>query len=58
MRFTDQPPAGGELGEQITTRYSISAYNRWDYDPASKQYLRFQDTQEDQNGQGEASLRP
>lgn len=26
MRFTDQPPARGEPGDQITTRYSISAY--------------------------------
>jgi hypothetical protein len=37
----------------VFTRYSISAYSRWDYDSASGRYLRFQDNQED-NGQGEA----
>jgi hypothetical protein len=42
------------LGEQVVTRYSISAYNRWEYDPASGSYARFQDTQEDDSGQGEA----
>ena len=27
-------------------RFSISAYNRWDYDAASSRFLRFQDAQE------------
>jgi hypothetical protein len=53
MTFTHQPPAGGQPGTQVFTRYSISAYSRWDYDQASGRYLRFQDNQED-NGQGEA----
>jgi hypothetical protein len=53
MQFFTQAPEGGEAGEQVFTRYSISAYSRWDYDPASGRYLRFQDTQED-SGSGEA----
>jgi hypothetical protein len=53
MRFDPQTPAGGEAGAQVFTRFSISAYSRWDYDKESGRYLRFQDTQEDQ-GQGEA----
>ena len=52
MRFDPQTPQGGNPGTQVYTRYSISAYNRWDYNPATRRYLRFQDNQED-NGQGE-----
>ncbi len=54
MSFNSQSPPGGRPGQQLTTRYSISSYNRWDYDPDSGRYLRFQDVQEDTNGQGEA----
>jgi len=53
MTFQHQPPSNGKPGQQIYNRYSISAYNRWDYDPTSGRYLRFQDTQEDA-GAGEA----
>lgn len=55
MFFDPNPPPGGLPGTQIYVRYSISAYNRWDYDPASGSYLRFQDTQESSsNGENEA----
>ena len=50
MSFDSRTPDGGEPGSQVYTRYSISSYNRWDYDPASRRYLRFQDTQEDEGG--------
>ena len=53
MRFQLQPPAGGGPANQVFVRYSISAYNRWDYDPATGTYLRYVDAQED-TGQGEA----
>jgi len=53
MTYQFSPPANGQAAKQVYTRYSISSYCRWDYDPASGRYLRFQDTQED-NGQGEA----
>jgi hypothetical protein len=52
MTFDARTPSGGEAGTQLSTRYSISSYNRWDYDPASGSYLRFQDTVEDE-GTGE-----
>jgi hypothetical protein len=53
MSFDSQAPNGGQPGQQLFSRYSISAYNRWDYDPVSGRYLRFQDTQEDDSQQGE-----
>lgn len=52
MMFQHQTPPNGAPGIQLFTRYSISSYNRWDFDQASGRYLRFQDTQED-GGQGE-----
>jgi hypothetical protein len=52
MTFKYALPANGQPGTSISARFSISAYTRWDYDPASGRYLRFQDTQEDM-GQGE-----
>jgi hypothetical protein len=52
MFFQLAPPDGGNTGNQIFTRYSGDNYNRWDYDPATGRYLRFQDDVFDQ-GQGE-----
>ncbi len=46
MTFNSEIPAGGQTVEQILVRFSISAYNRWDYDATSGRYLRFQDAQE------------
>ncbi len=54
MRFQLKPPGGGQPASQVFLRYSISAYVRWDYDPTTGAYLRFQDTQEDTSGQGES----
>ncbi len=54
MTFDPRPQKGGQPGNQVFTRYSISDYNRWDYDLSSGRYLRFQDTQEDENSKGEA----
>lgn len=51
--FKHQPPEGGSGGTQLSVRYSISAYVRWDYDPATGRYLRFQDAEEDQNNVNE-----
>jgi hypothetical protein len=52
MLFQFDPPDGGQPGNQVQVRYSISAYTRWDYDPVRNEYLRFQDDAEDE-GQGE-----
>jgi hypothetical protein len=50
MYFNAAIPAGGQPANPIFIRYSISAYTRWDYDPSTGRYLRFQDTQEDEGG--------
>ncbi len=47
MFFQLQPPANGDLANQVYVRYSGAIYNRWDYDPATGRYLRFEDTQND-----------
>lgn len=52
MKFQYETPTGGQAGTQVTNRYSISSYNRWEYDAKTGRYLRSQDTQED-NGEGE-----
>jgi len=52
MTFDGQVPGGGTPVSQVFVRYSWANYVRWDYNPASSQYLRFQDNSED-TGQGE-----
>jgi hypothetical protein len=52
MTFDGQVPSGGTPVSQVFVRYSRDNYTRWDYNPASNQYLRFQDNSED-TGQGE-----
>jgi hypothetical protein len=47
LRFDSQPPAGGEVANQIYARFGPQVYHRWDYDAASRRYLRFQDTRDD-----------
>lgn len=51
MTFKPAVPANGQAATKIFTRYSISAYSRWDYD--SGRYLRYQDTQEATDAAGE-----
>jgi hypothetical protein len=53
MRFDAQVPQGGQNIDTIYVRFNFSDYNRWDYDPASGSYLRFQDADNDENGKGE-----
>lgn len=52
MTFNLEVPAGGVQGEQVYVRYSGDNYSRWDYDPSTGRYLRFQDNVYD-TGQGE-----
>ena len=54
MTFNQTLPGGGQPGQQLFIRYSISAYLHWNYDPGTGRYLRFQDTQEapDQPSEG------
>jgi hypothetical protein len=46
LLFNSAVPANGQPGTQISFRFSIAAYNRWDYDPTMGRYLRSQDTVE------------
>ncbi|MBN2148595.1 MAG: DUF3048 C-terminal domain-containing protein [Anaerolineales bacterium] len=52
MTFYPVPPEDGADGSQVYIRYSGDNYMRWDYDPISGRYLRFQDNVYD-TGQGE-----
>ncbi len=52
MTFNPQVPTGGLPGNQVFVRYSGDNYTRWDYDPSTGQYLRYQDNVYD-TGQGE-----
>jgi hypothetical protein len=53
MLFEAATPDDGKSTNQIYTRYSYAIYSRWDYDASSGRYLRFQDSQNDENGAGE-----
>ena len=43
MTFFPVTPSGGVSGSQVFVRYSMDDYVRWDYDPATGRYLRYQD---------------
>jgi hypothetical protein len=46
MTFSTLPRGANQPGQNVYVRFSISSYERWDYDSASGRYLRFQDTRE------------
>jgi hypothetical protein len=52
MTFNGAIQPNGVDGKQVYVRYSGDNYARWDYDPATGKYLRFQDNTFD-TGQGE-----
>ncbi len=52
MTFNPTVPVSGTIGTQVYVRYSGDNYTRWDYDPSTGKYLRFQDNVFD-TGQGE-----
>src|SRR5271157_2071356 len=49
MFFQLQPPSGGQPVDRIYVRYAEETYNRFNYDPASGKYMRFEDTVDDPN---------
>jgi hypothetical protein len=53
MTFDPQAPEGGQPVLNVITRYSSDMYSRWEYDPESGRYLRFQDAAQD-TGAGES----
>ncbi|HWQ84800.1 MAG TPA: DUF3048 domain-containing protein, partial [Anaerolineales bacterium] len=44
LSFGSVPPYSPQAGEQVYVRFSDFSYNRWDFDPASRRYLRYEDT--------------
>lgn len=52
MYFNSSVPSGNVTGTQLFVRYSGDNYTRWDYNPLTGKYLRFQDKVFD-TGQGE-----
>lgn len=44
LSFGQVSPFSPQAGEQLYVHFSDYSYNRWDYDPAVKRYLRFADT--------------
>ena len=53
MTFNELVPWGGQSGLVLSIRFSISSYLRWDFDPTSRRYLRYQDAQEAPDSQSE-----
>lgn len=53
MWFNPGLPQGGQSLERLHIRYSYGAYLYWQWDPATGQYLRYQDAQDDVQGRGE-----
>lgn len=51
LRFDGRPPKSGNPGAAVSIRYSAVSYHRWEYDPISARYLRFQDAR-DNTGEG------
>jgi len=51
--FNDLTPVSTLQGTKIVTYYSYDSYNYWQYDPASHQYLRYQETHDTRNGKPE-----
>jgi len=49
MFFQQETPPAGQPGNQAFIRFSISAYNLWDFNPEIGRYMRYQDTQEAQD---------
>ena len=51
LSFNTIAPFTPLAGTTISTRYTFVSYNRWDFDPASNRYLRFEESQDEQQGQ-------
>ena len=53
MSFSEAIPENGLDISSIYIRYSGAIYNRWDYSPDTKKFIRFEDTEDDINRQEE-----
>lgn len=46
MSFDVTVPDSGDPGDQVELRWSISSYVKWEFDPESGKYIRYQDNSE------------
>ena len=51
--FSEVAPFSDQKASRISTYYSFDSYNYWQYDPATKQYLRYQETDDMRNDKPE-----
>jgi hypothetical protein len=47
LRFEEAVPPSGNPGDHLAIQYSVVSYHRWEFDPSSGRYLRFQETRTD-----------
>jgi hypothetical protein len=51
--FNELVPISDQQGTKIVTYYSYDSYNYWEYEPNTKQYLRYQETHDNRNDKPE-----
>ena len=51
--FSEETPSSDLLGIQMFTYYSADSYNKWLYDPETKQYIRYQEVDDTRNDKPE-----
>ncbi len=51
LRFERTVPFTYQLGENISIQYSFVSYNRWEYDPGTRRYVRYQESEDETGGQ-------
>ncbi len=51
--FSEAAPSSELLGIQMFTYYSVDSYSKWSYDPETKQYIRYQETDDIRNDKPE-----
>ncbi len=52
--FSETAPLSELGGTRMYTYYSVDSYNYWDYDPKTKQYIRYQELSDTRNGKPES----
>ncbi len=52
--FSEMVPLSELGGTRMYTYYSEDSYNYWDYDPKTKQYIRYQELSDTRNGKPES----
>ncbi len=52
--FSESAPISNLRGTKMFTYYSADSYNYWDYDPETKEYIRYQELDNTRNGKPES----